>query len=305
MTQIILHHFDISPFAEKVRLAFGIKSLEWRSVQIPLIMPKPDLTALTGGYRKTPVMQIGADIYCDTQGIAIELERRFPERTLFPEGTRALSTAFSSWSDAAFFQPGAGLSMGTNEGLPEDLLEDRMQFFEFMDFAELPNQLPHLYAQFGAHLHLVEQMLTERGAFISGEKPGWLDVAAYFPVWMCQSNIANASELLEPFQRLQEWQQNMAAVGHGSRSEISAKAALDIAANTEPDVNLPIDPVAFPKCSRGESVTVCAADYGCDPVHGELIGLNHETIAVLRKTDQLGDLVVHFPRIGYIVNKAE
>ncbi|MDH3509928.1 MAG: glutathione S-transferase N-terminal domain-containing protein, partial [Gammaproteobacteria bacterium] len=66
MTDIILHHFDLSPFAEKIRLALGFKNLSWRSVQIPLIMPKPDLTALTGGYRKTPVMQIGADIYCDT-----------------------------------------------------------------------------------------------------------------------------------------------------------------------------------------------------------------------------------------------
>jgi glutathione S-transferase len=55
MTDIILHHFDISPFAEKIRLAFGIKNLSWHSVEIPLVMPKPDLTALTGGYRKTPV----------------------------------------------------------------------------------------------------------------------------------------------------------------------------------------------------------------------------------------------------------
>ena len=30
-------------------------------------MPKPNLTALTGGYRKTPVLQIGADIYCNSQ----------------------------------------------------------------------------------------------------------------------------------------------------------------------------------------------------------------------------------------------
>jgi Glutathione S-transferase, N-terminal domain len=43
-------------------------------------MPKPDLTALTGGYRKTPVLQIGADIYCDSQLIMRELERRYPSR---------------------------------------------------------------------------------------------------------------------------------------------------------------------------------------------------------------------------------
>ncbi len=44
-----------------VRVAFGIKGLAWKSVIIPRILPKPDLMPLTGGYRKTPVLQIGAD----------------------------------------------------------------------------------------------------------------------------------------------------------------------------------------------------------------------------------------------------
>ncbi|MEM6556814.1 MAG: glutathione S-transferase N-terminal domain-containing protein, partial [Pseudomonadota bacterium] len=73
---IILHQFDRSPFSEKIRLALRIKNLAWAAVEIPSIMPKPDLLPLTGGYRRTPVMQIGADIYCDTQLMLIELERR-------------------------------------------------------------------------------------------------------------------------------------------------------------------------------------------------------------------------------------
>jgi len=62
MSEVILHHYPMSPYAEKTRRALGIKKLAWRSVTIPVIMPKPDLMPLTGGYRKTPVMQIGADI---------------------------------------------------------------------------------------------------------------------------------------------------------------------------------------------------------------------------------------------------
>jgi glutathione S-transferase len=62
MADIILHHYDISPYSEKVRLGLGLKGLAWASVELPVIMPKPDLTPLTGGYRKTPVLQIGADI---------------------------------------------------------------------------------------------------------------------------------------------------------------------------------------------------------------------------------------------------
>jgi glutathione S-transferase len=86
MADIILHHYAASPFAEKVRIALGLKQAAWKSVDIPNVMPKPDLMPLTGGYRKTPVMQIGADIYCDTQLIMLELDKRLPTPALFPKG---------------------------------------------------------------------------------------------------------------------------------------------------------------------------------------------------------------------------
>ena len=70
MAELIFHHYPNSPFSEKIRLIFGLKHLAWRSVLIPVILPKPDVVALTGGYRKTPVLQIGADIYCDSALIA-------------------------------------------------------------------------------------------------------------------------------------------------------------------------------------------------------------------------------------------
>jgi glutathione S-transferase len=76
MSELILHHYAMSPFAEKTRLILGYKQLVWRSVLIPPVMPKPDVIALTGGYRKTPALQIGADIYCDTALIARVLEAR-------------------------------------------------------------------------------------------------------------------------------------------------------------------------------------------------------------------------------------
>jgi hypothetical protein len=66
-TPLILHHFEASPFSEKIRLALGFKKLGWNSVVTSRIMPRPDLMPMTGGYRRTPTMQIGADIYCDTQ----------------------------------------------------------------------------------------------------------------------------------------------------------------------------------------------------------------------------------------------
>src|SRR5262249_12562898 len=108
MTDIILHHYDTSPYAEKVRIGLGLKGLAWASVELPQIMPKPKLTALTGGYRKTPVLQIGADIYCDSQLIMRELERRYPTPSFYPAG-RGPADALAWWAEKTTFTPAAGL----------------------------------------------------------------------------------------------------------------------------------------------------------------------------------------------------
>ena len=304
MTDIILHHFDASPFAEKVRVALGIKGLAWRSVDIPMVMPKPDLTALTGGYRKTPVMQIGADIYCDTQCIARELEARYPTPTLFPDNSEALSVALSRWSDAAFFQPGAGLSMGTNDALPEDILADRRAFFNFLDFSTLAQQLPHLYAQFRAQLQLVDDMLSDGRAFVLGEQPGWCDILAYFPLWMCRGNIADAGDLLTSLTRLEAWEQRILAIGHGTPSSLSADQALDIARANTSAAEAYIDPGALPQLPAGSRVMVTPEDYGAVPVEGELLRLTQYDAAIKRTGEQSGEVVVHFPRIGYRIEAA-
>src|ERR1700677_3478150 len=103
MEELILHHYDFSPFSEKIRLFFGIKNLSSRPVTIPPILPKPDLVALTGGYRHTPVMQIDADMYCDTRLIADELDRRFPERPLLCPQSRGLALPVETWAERDLF----------------------------------------------------------------------------------------------------------------------------------------------------------------------------------------------------------
>jgi glutathione S-transferase len=103
MPELILHHFDPSPFAEKIRLVFGLKGLAWRSVDIPMVPPKPDLTALTGGYRRTPVLQVGADVFCDTRTILRELDRRVPSPPLIRAETAGVSVAFESWAERDLF----------------------------------------------------------------------------------------------------------------------------------------------------------------------------------------------------------
>src|SRR5438270_9716340 len=99
MEEIILHHYPLSHFSEKIRRILGYKKILWRSVEQPMMMPKPELTALTGGYRRLPVLQIGADAYCDTSCIARRLERVRPEPACVPPGQAALAAVIEEWAD--------------------------------------------------------------------------------------------------------------------------------------------------------------------------------------------------------------
>ncbi len=302
MSSLILHHHDPSPFAEKIRLVFGIKKLKWLSVQVPMIMPKPDLTALTGGYRKAPVLQIGADIYCDTALIARELEARYPRPTLFPKKRSGLAYALGRWSDRAFFEPGAGLSMGENDAIPEAVLEDRSKFFNFMDFSDMAVQMPHCYAQFQAQCQLLEDELGAVDTdYLLGDSASWVDILAYFSVWMARGNIPRAGELLAPFPAIGAWSERMEAVGRGDRVEMASGEALAIAASAQPGPGLGVEANPFHDFVVGDQVVVTPDDYGFDPVEGNLVTLNHHRIAVARRDASLGDTVVHFPRVGYRV----
>lgn len=304
MPELILHHFDWSPFAEKARLALGLKGLAWRSVQIPMVPPRPDLMPLTGGYRKTPTLQIGADVYCDTRLIASELERRFPAPTLFPDRHRGLALALSHWSDTRFFEPGAGLSMGMNKDVPEAVLADRKAFFNFMDFDRLDADTPHLLAQLRANADLLEQQLADGRDFLLGQRPGWVDITGYFVVWMVRMFIPVAQELLRPFAHLARWEERMRAIGHGRREELDAQAALDIARVATPDPGRGVDPTDPLRLRVGERVSVAPDDYGRVPVVGELVTLDLQEVAVRREDPRVGTVVTHFPRIGYRIERA-
>lgn len=299
MSNIILHHFDASPFAEKIRVVLGMKGLPWQSVQIPMVMPKPDLTALTGGYRKTPVMQIGADVYCDTQRIALELEERFPKPSLFPDNCRGQALAIGSWADSQLFQPGAGLSMGTNMDLPEDILADRFAFFDFLDREKLPRDLPHLFAQFHANLHHVEEMLADGRPWLLGDSPSWADAAVNASVWMCRGNIRDPSELLGELSHLAAWEIRMIDLGHGQCTQITAGQAHAVSQSCESIATPKIDAKVWPTLQLDNTVSITPDDYGAVPVTGKLLRLTHSDIAIKRRDEKAGDVVVHFPRIGY------
>lgn len=306
MSEIILHHYDRSPFSEKVRVVFGIKGLAWRSVVIPVIMPKPDLMPLTGGYRRTPVMQIGADVYCDTQLIARELERRFPTPTLFPQGDPGTAWGFSMWTDRPFFQATVSVIFGAIGHLvPEDFKRDRAALFgDPARYAEMETGRPAMLDQWRACAGWLEAQLADGRPFLTGEKPGLADASAYLNVWFLRGgHPPSAESLLAECPRVVAWADRVAGLGHGRRSELDAAAALEIARDAAPAAAERADAGDPNGLEPGRRVAVAPDDYGRDPVEGVLVSSSAQHVAVRREDPRVGTVVVHFPRAGFVVRE--
>jgi glutathione S-transferase len=305
MADIILHHYDASPYSEKVRLVLGLKGLSWNSVIIPNVLPKPLYTPLTGGYRKTPSMQIGADIYCDTQCITRELERRFPEPTLYPDGGEGLHYALAAWSDKVFYQAVVAVILGTiGESVPRAFILDREQMRgTAFDFARMRAAVPVMREQLRAMGDLITGQLRDGRLYLLGDQPGLADIQAYFSPWFLMSLVPEEAEFLDALPGVTEWQERVRGIGHGQREELDASDALAIAAKSVPDT-LPDEDAGEPNAIRpGDRVEVAPDDYGRDFVKGELISSSPQEIALLRRDQELGETVVHFPRAGFVVAK--
>ncbi len=300
---VILHHFEQSPFSEKVRLVFGLKNIAWTSVLISRIMPRPDLMPLTGGYRRTPVMQIGADIYCDTQCIIRELERRFPKPTLFPGGNEGIAWASSMWTDRSFFQNTVNLVFGSlADKVPQEFVADRekLRGAKF-DVAAMTSAIPQMRDQFRAHLQWVEAQLGEGRLWMSGDKAGLCDINAYMNVWYVRTNLPDADAMLAEFGHTRAWEGRMRAIGHGRRTDISTAEALDIGARATPQTAELADPNDPNGRKPGDRVEVMPDDYGKIKVGGEIVALSPQHIAIRRLDPRAGEVVVQFPRAGFLV----
>jgi glutathione S-transferase len=272
-------------------------------------MPRPDLMPLTGGYRRTPTMQIGSDIYCDTQIIIRELEARFPTPTLFPAGHAGVPWALGMWTDRAFFQNTVSLVFGTlGDGVPQDFIEDRgrLRGAKF-DVGAMKAALPQMRDQFRAHVGWIEAQLGDSREWLLGDF-SLVDVNAYMNLWYTRSNLSDADQvvagldqILARFPLTLAWDQRIQAIGHGSRTEMSSVEALDIAAQASPQTPVLADPGDANGRRPGDQVSVMPDDYGKVEVRGEIVSLSAQHIAIRRRDSRVGETVVHFPRAGFVV----
>jgi len=312
-SQVILHNYPQSPVAEKIRVAVGIKNLNWFSVQIPRILPKPLLVKLTGGYRRTPVMQIGSDIYCDSHCIITELERRFPDPTFYPTADAGLIKCLSRWTDTYLFDLATQIVLGSAiDDLPPDFAADRGRLYFGDEWEEgmraAKSNLPHLSSQMRGPLSWINDQLSDGRNFLLGSTPGAIDAQFFCIVWFLRGRWNQGPVFLSQFPELIRWEQNIIEVGHGSSSELQAEEAIKIAANHKPikiETSFSEDKAHdLEELKIGSEISIIPdVDGGETPVTGKLLYASSTKISLHKYDKDIGDSHIHFPRTGYSIKK--
>ena len=319
MTDIILHHYAISPFSEKVRLVLGFKQLAWKSVIVPSILPKPDVQALTGGYRKTPFLQIGSDVYCDSALICDVLEHLAPTPPLYPQTHKGLARIVAQWADEKLFWAAMAYNFsprGTAQlfggGNPDAPIEQwgavAKTFGE--DRAKMRLGMPRMpladaTATYKSYFRRIASMLDGYD-YLLGNTPCVADFAVYHPLWFTRTQTSVMADILQATPVVLGWMDRMAAIGHGQFQKLSAiesiaACAQSTGAAAQNDSTFQ-DEHGIP---LGSSVTIAAENFGPEPTEGELVAATRTRYTLKRIDARAGVVHVHFPRIGYILKKAE
>jgi glutathione S-transferase len=301
MQALFLHNYDLSPFSQKAFKMLALKKLAWHSVEMPMIAPKPDLTPLTGGYRGTPVLQIGADIYVDTARIRQVLDAVQGEPALAGIQGELIDSGLACWGEA-FFE--AGLLMAVHEFADqwdEDFFNDREAVFARLDFDEVKTQFAEACSTLRYHAAAIDRQLADGRKFLLGERPGLADIHAWAVLNFTRNAMPVTNDLLQECLHLPPWEQRMVDLGEGERVVSCAADAFAAARDAIPQGGVPVDNRDPLLLARGQKVVVSATGSDRGDSHGTLVGLDVDEIVIDPGNTDLGTLHVHFPRHGYRV----
>lgn len=296
---IVFHHYKESPYAEKIRCLLGYKKLSWQSVLVPRIAPKPDLEDLTGGYRKVPVLQVGADVFCDTRLIAHELDAMAPAPTS-STAVGSLTPVLESWVDQHLFGRVVGFTFGRLvDHLPDELLADRAA----LRGGPLPREalkaaVPLATQELKQQMPWLDNALADR-EFFNGAAPAAGDFTLYSTLWFA----GNGGFDFSPYPRLSAWLHRMKDFGHGTRIDMTSTDALALARSQEPR-DLPSTGVEADATGlqTGQRIRITPELLGHGTsVEGELVALNAARVVVRHHHERCGTVHVHFPRLGYVL----
>jgi glutathione S-transferase len=313
MKDIYFHHYPTSPFAEKIRAIMGYKNLAWKSVFQPMIMPKPDLQALTGGYRRIPVLQIGNQIVCDTMLICDVLEHLSPEKPLYPTGLKGAARTVAQWADSMLFpvamaynfQP-AGAQHVFKDAPPEALKAFAADRQAMRGGAPRMNPADAA-ASYKSYLRRISSMLDGQN-FLLGNQPSVADFAVYHPLWFTRRIVPPIAGVLDATPAVLAWMDRIAAFEQGEPSKSNTTESIAACTESMPASELFGTENTFQDehgIPLGSDVTITAESFGLEATPGQLVAATRTRYTLRRVDERAGEVFVHFPRIGFILKKAD
>lgn len=274
------------------------------------MMPRPHLMPLSGGYRKTPIMQIGADIFCDTEIICRTLNAMSDRADIYGPGFNAERIA--RWADTELFKITVALNFRP-EAIAAQMSQMSASDLEAFqkDRAELAGGQALVSISPDAALAEFQVLMEQLSAslhepFLFGETPCIADFSVYHCLWFVAGNAANA-RLLDPWPIVQAFVERMQAFQTSPWEDLSAESALEIGKAAEPRLSRKgqrIDAGLANDLTAGTAVAVTPNDYGRIPVTGALQSWTQHAIVIEREDPVAGTVAVHFPSIGFEVSRA-
>ena len=298
----ILYHYLASPYSEKLRLALGVAGIQWGSVIVPAQPPRPFLDVFLSGYRRIPVLQIGAHFYCDS-ALAFDALAEVSDR-LKPTGrlseTEELLRRHAE--DRIFFAVIAAASpISVLRLLARDLgllglfrfLKDRSGMMKGSTVEKLSQR---------AATRLVEDFvvqlngLLKQDRFLGGAHAGYLDLCCYHPLWMASVINRETLSALPPL--VQAWMRRIAALGHGRSVLVSQR---QIHGRVTGDRFQEFVGELSGSVARDSLVSVRPTDYARDSTEGHLVLLDEHQCVIKRNLPSGEAVFLHFPIIGFEV----
>ena len=286
-------------------MALSISGARWKSVEIPRLPPKPLVVPITGGYRCTPVLQIGADVYCDSQNIAHAIDQSGAPHPLFPNQTYGMAMMISNWAETTLFNLSVRVVLTHALGrVPDEFIHDRGSLYFEPNWTEatLRAALPSVMHELRASLGFVEAHLSATdGIYLHGHKPCYGDAAIGYICWFLRGRWDAGGALLANYPALCALEAALDRLGDGQPQDFDAEAALAIAnAATPQSPTGIIDGVS--SLTIGQRVMIRPKGETSDPdVVGKLRYFDGMRISIDHSHEQVGDIAVHFPVIGYVV----
>ena len=289
-------------------LLLGYLNQSYLSFIAPKGIPRPIEEELVGEYsRRIPILQIGADLYCDSQLIMKVLAKKNESDHLFnyPSFEEA-----SNWIEKIEIHGNTSIFGSIKplelicayfKNMPPNhawkFITDRAKLGKTVKLpnADLPHEQKVNIAQ--TYLKEVDKQLSQQAFFLTNKMPTSVDFTAFTMIYYLDT--INKLKLAQGLPNLHRWYQRMSTMGTGSFKEISGKECLHIARDTSP---MPIDSQYLNSSRIGQEITFTNKGFMAQMnsgVKGVVVGENNNVIILRRESPQVGVVHVHFPKLSY------